>query len=189
MQWMKCWYYIVYPIDVSLDFNDTGTELDGWCVPKSAVRGIMAFTPWNCWRKGEEWAAKFEEQGRDCKINPPSPLTGRARTMTRALLSAIQHLFVVDADLCLNEDFMKCAHHDVSAEPMEDACFQWSMDTRVLFSHCSPLGQICWQMVSLFFLRVCFRVQLIKLRLVIFIQQAVFISGFSGWPISPGQIP
>jgi hypothetical protein len=44
-------------------------------------------------------------------------------------------------------------------------------------------------MVSLFFLRVCFRVQLIKLRLVIFIQQAVFISGFSGWPISPGQIP
>jgi hypothetical protein len=41
--------------------------------------------------------------GRDYKINPPSPLTGRARTITRALLSAIQHLFVVDADLFLNE--------------------------------------------------------------------------------------
>ena len=29
--------YIVYPIDVSLDFNDTSTELDGRCAPKSAV--------------------------------------------------------------------------------------------------------------------------------------------------------
>jgi hypothetical protein len=38
-------------------------------------------------------------------------------------------------------------------------------------------------MVYLFFLRVGFRVQLINLRPVVFIQQAVFISGFSGWPI------
>ena len=29
--------YMVYPIDVSLDFNDTATELDGGCAPKSAV--------------------------------------------------------------------------------------------------------------------------------------------------------
>jgi len=64
---------------------------------------IMTLAPRYCWRKGEEWTAKFEEQGRDCKINPPSPLTGRARTITRALLPAIQPLFAVDAYLFLNE--------------------------------------------------------------------------------------
>jgi len=34
--------YIVYPIDVSPNFNDTATELDGWCAPKSAVCGFHA---------------------------------------------------------------------------------------------------------------------------------------------------
>ena len=34
---------------------------------------------------------------------PPSPLTGYTRTITRALLSAIQDLFAVDADLFLDE--------------------------------------------------------------------------------------
>jgi hypothetical protein len=33
----------------------------------------------------------------------PSPLTGRTRTITHALLSVIQDLFAVDADLCLDE--------------------------------------------------------------------------------------
>ena len=64
---------------------------------------IMTLAPWNCWRRGEEWTAKFKDQGRDCKINPPSPLTGRTRTIMRALLSATQDLFAVDADLFLNE--------------------------------------------------------------------------------------
>ena len=43
MQWMKCWWiYIVYPIYLWLHFNDTDTELDGWCPPKSAVCGFHA---------------------------------------------------------------------------------------------------------------------------------------------------
>jgi hypothetical protein len=32
--------YILYPIDVSLGFSHTATELNGWCPPKSAVCGF-----------------------------------------------------------------------------------------------------------------------------------------------------
>jgi transposase len=51
----------------------------------------------SCYR----WRQILEEHGTIKR--PPSPLTGRTRTITRALLSAIQDLFAVDADLFLDE--------------------------------------------------------------------------------------
>jgi transposase len=46
-------------------------------------------------------AAAIEEHGTIKR--PPSPLTGRTRTITRALLSVIQDLFAADADLFFDE--------------------------------------------------------------------------------------
>jgi transposase len=51
----------------------------------------------SCYR----WGQILEEHGTIKR--PPSPLTGRTRTITHALLSAIQDLFAVDADLFLDE--------------------------------------------------------------------------------------
>jgi hypothetical protein len=50
---------------------------------------------------GHRWRQILEEHGTIKR--PPSPLTGRTRTITRALLSAIQDLSVVDANLFLDE--------------------------------------------------------------------------------------
>ena len=47
------------------------------------------------------WRQISEEHGTIKR--PPSPLTGRTRTIARALLSAIQAPFVVDANLFLDE--------------------------------------------------------------------------------------
>jgi transposase len=51
----------------------------------------------SCYR----WRQILEEY--DAIKRPPSPLTGLTRTVTRVLLSAIQDLFAVDADLPLDE--------------------------------------------------------------------------------------
>ncbi|KAJ8580190.1 hypothetical protein M405DRAFT_700798, partial [Rhizopogon salebrosus TDB-379] len=47
------------------------------------------------------WRQILEEHGTIKR--PSSPLTGRTRTIARALLSAIQDLFAVDANLFLDE--------------------------------------------------------------------------------------
>jgi hypothetical protein len=47
------------------------------------------------------WGQILEEHGTIKR--PPSPLTGRTRTIARALLSAIRDLFAVDANLFLDE--------------------------------------------------------------------------------------
>jgi transposase len=51
----------------------------------------------SCYR----WRQILEEHGTIKR--PPSPLTERTRIITRTLLSAIQVLFAVDADLFLDE--------------------------------------------------------------------------------------
>ncbi|KAG1717837.1 uncharacterized protein EDB91DRAFT_1008356, partial [Suillus paluster] len=48
-----------------------------------------------CWRR------IFQEFG--AATRPPSPLTGRTRAITRALLTAVEDIFAVDSDLFLDE--------------------------------------------------------------------------------------
>ncbi|KAG1755117.1 uncharacterized protein EDB91DRAFT_1027794, partial [Suillus paluster] len=51
----------------------------------------------SCYR----WRWIFEEFG--AVTRPLSPVTGRTRTITRALLTAVEDIFAVDSDLFLDE--------------------------------------------------------------------------------------
>ena len=66
----------------------------------------------SCYR----WRQSLEAHG---SVNrPPSPLRGRARTITRALLTAIETLFAEDPDLYLDELCTWLAiEHDISISP------------------------------------------------------------------------
>ncbi|KAG2126955.1 hypothetical protein DEU56DRAFT_689232, partial [Suillus clintonianus] len=80
--------------DCALRLWNHGWELADICEAfgVSERRGLRS-----CYR----WRRIFEECGTATK--PPSPLTGRTRTITRALLTAIEDLFTVDSDLFLDE--------------------------------------------------------------------------------------
>ncbi|KAG2367814.1 hypothetical protein BDR07DRAFT_1223017, partial [Suillus spraguei] len=47
------------------------------------------------------WRSMFEELGTVAR--PPSPLVGRTRIITRALITTVEDLFAEESDLYLNE--------------------------------------------------------------------------------------
>lgn len=69
---------------------DYGWEIEDVCV-------ALGVSSSSCYR----WRQILAEHG-TCE-RPPSPLTGRTRTITRALLTAIEDLFSQDSDLYLDE--------------------------------------------------------------------------------------
>jgi hypothetical protein len=115
---------IVYPIDVSLDFNDTATELNGWCAPKSAVCGFHADNDFDTLKL-------LAERGRvNCKVTGNregiAKLIRRhpsqdALVQLRALYCQLFKICLQSTPICFS---MTCVYHYVSAEPMEDGFFQ-----------------------------------------------------------------
>jgi transposase len=83
---------------ISEDLKECALRLlnHGWDVED--VCEAFGVSTSSCYR----WRQVLEERGTIKR--PPSPLTGHTRTITRALLSAIQDLFAIDADLFLDED-------------------------------------------------------------------------------------
>lgn len=58
------------------------------------------------------WKALFRDIG--SVVRPPSPLRGRTRTITRAVLTAVQDVYSRDPDLYLDElQFWLAIHHDI----------------------------------------------------------------------------
>ncbi|KAG2749004.1 Homeodomain-like protein, partial [Suillus brevipes Sb2] len=76
--------------DCALRLWDHGWDLEDICE-------AFGVSERSCYR----WRRIFEECGTATK--PPSPLTGRTRTITRALLMAVEDLFAEDSDLFLDE--------------------------------------------------------------------------------------
>ncbi|KAG1738919.1 Homeodomain-like protein, partial [Suillus paluster] len=67
----------------------------GWDVQD--ICEALGISQSSCYR----WRRIFEELGTVKK--PPSPLIGRTRIITRALLTAVEDLFAEDSDLFLDE--------------------------------------------------------------------------------------
>ncbi|KAG2128610.1 hypothetical protein DEU56DRAFT_819250 [Suillus clintonianus] len=82
---------------ISNDLKDCALRLwnHGWEL--ADICEAFGVSERSCYR----WRRIFEECGTTTK--PRSPLTGRTRTITRALLTAIEDLFTVDSDLFLDE--------------------------------------------------------------------------------------
>ncbi|KAG2741767.1 hypothetical protein P692DRAFT_201726212 [Suillus brevipes Sb2] len=91
--------------ECALRLWDHGWELKDICEAFGVSRR-------SCYR----WQQIFEEHGAVEK--PPSPLIGRTRTITRALLMAIQDLFSEESDLYLDEVCTWLAfEHDIIISP------------------------------------------------------------------------
>ena len=96
--------------ECALHLWDLGWELE-------EISFAFGVSTCSCYR----WQQSVEAHG---SVNcPPSPLRGRAQTITRALLTAIETLFAEDPDLYLDELCTWLAiEHDISISPSALCC-------------------------------------------------------------------
>ncbi|KAJ8588621.1 hypothetical protein M405DRAFT_819414 [Rhizopogon salebrosus TDB-379] len=168
---------------ISEDLKECALRLwnHGWDVED--VCKAFGVSTSSCYR----WRQVLEERGTIKR--PPSPLTGHTRTITRALLSAIQDLFAIDADLFLDEDEH---NNNNSLSTLSRTLEQAGLSRKILQKLAAERDDIHREvepMEDAFFQRpIAMRVfsDILVALLVVFIQQTVFVSCFSGWPISPG---
>ncbi|KAG2756832.1 hypothetical protein P692DRAFT_201698806, partial [Suillus brevipes Sb2] len=99
----------------------------------------------SCYR----WRWIFEECSTATK--PPSPLTGRTRTITRALLMAVKDLFAEDSDLFLDEVCTWLAiEHDIifSTSTLSRNLKDAGLTRKVLRKLTSERDEVCRQEIQ-----------------------------------------